>query len=198
MSDRVTHRPSACVELLDGGLWLPDFGLSVNTVRGAAPALFTCAQALKVHGRKKGILAPEHTWKAAFPSARVPKAPAPLSRDVRLGLMYVAWFAVPDEADNAHLRILGEETDCVVIAPGLKVDHESIFEMMTEGVSTIVIGPVEREDLALVSLHSLASNWPEAKFVLYGRKVEALRQNSQLPVLNRLEMLVQPEQDSLF
>jgi hypothetical protein len=186
------------VELLEDGIWLPNFGVSVNTVRGAAPALFTRVDALKSYGRKRGVLAPEHTWQKAFPSARSPKAPAPLNRDVRLGLMRVCWFATPETSGNAHIRIVDDSTNCVLIDPDVDIDHESIFEMMSGYVSTIVLGPVEEEERALLSLKSLASNWPDATFVLYGSRVRALSENSQLPALKSLEILVLPEQDTLF
>ena len=199
MSELVSQPPKSRVELLDDGIWLSDFGLSINTLRGASPALFSREAALKVHGRKRGLLAPEHTWKAAFPSARVPKAPAPLNREVRLGLVRVSWFAEPEISPNAHVRIISDTMSCVLLDPEVPLDIESIFEMLPEQPLTVVVGPFHTNGPEGMSqLSDIATNWPDTAFVLYGPNVRNFERNTDLLSLPGVHLLVPPEQDSLF
>jgi hypothetical protein len=199
MSESVSQPNKARIELLNDGIWLSDFGLSVNTLHGAAPALFSSVSALRVHGRKRGLLAPEHTWMAAFPSARVPKAPAPLNREVRLGLFRVSWFAEPEKSPNAHIRIISDTLNCVLLAPDVPMNIESIFETLPEQPLTVVLGPMDGDRPgALSRLGEIAANWPDAAFVLYGRNVRDFGTDKAMLSFPDVQLLAPPEQDSLF
>ena len=90
---------------MDAGIWLPEHGVAINAHRAGAPAFATCPEVLRQIGRRSGVLATQSTWSAAFPKSRVPRAPAPDHKDLRLGVLTVGFIRDPLLEGVYHLRV---------------------------------------------------------------------------------------------
>ncbi len=187
------------IEALDAGIWLPEHGIAINAHQQGSPAFATCPSVLRLIGRRSGVLATQATWAVAFPKSRVPRAPAPDDKELRLGMLRIGFVRDVKSDGVFHLRLDTPEYRYTVISVSEAFREFSASDLALEPGDFNLVGPWNAELPPTQEIVESLAVWAEGgEIVLYGEWCRTLEDLPDWMSSNRVRLARLPVQSVLF